>query len=210
MGYAAASTALSDVFVMWSAIGNVGDAALTLPIAAVCTTWLSLTDSKLAWRWNVLICAGMALVGATKVLYFDCGVEIRPLDFRVISGHTALATSVWTVAIALLGHNFIDRARAGAVAGLFLGVLTATARVFDHAHSVTEVIIGWLLGAVMALVFVNAFKRANVRLVLPSAAPCVLMLIACAAYGHHLPIQSMIERHSAGICTALLGPVLWR
>ncbi|MFM0405244.1 phosphatase PAP2 family protein [Paraburkholderia dipogonis] len=185
---------------MWTAISNVGDAALTLPVALTCALWLRLSDKTLAVRWVVLLVAGMALVGMTKILYAGCGVEISAIGFRVISGHTTLSTAVWTVAIALLWRSTGGNARVGALAGLTVGVLTAFARVFDDAHTVPEVIAGWLLGALVAALFVHPLARSNVKLFRPFAAAAGLLLVTTVAYGHHAPIQAMIDHYSPGIC----------
>jgi hypothetical protein len=122
----------------WSATSNVGGPALTRPLAAASATWLTLSDTKLAYRWVILFCAAMAIIGATKLLYPGYGWELRSLDFRVISGHTALATPPWTITIALLSHNFRERAIPEASAGLSVGLVTGVARVSDHTHSLPE------------------------------------------------------------------------
>jgi membrane-associated phospholipid phosphatase len=195
---------------MWSAISNVGDAALTLPLAVACAIWLTLSDRRLAWRWLLLLGAGSALVGTTKILYFGCGIEFRPLAFHVISGHTALGTSVWTVAFALVFRAAGGNVGIGAASGLALGALTAVARVADRAHTPSEVVAGWLLGAVVSLLFVRTLRRSNARIVLSSAGACALALVVGAAYGHHAPIQEMIESYSPGICSGVLNAIAMR
>jgi membrane-associated phospholipid phosphatase len=193
---------------MWNAISNIGDAALTLPIAAVCAIWLTLSDRRLAGRWILLLAAGMALVGITKILYFGCGVEIPTIEFRVISGHTTLSTAVWTVAVALLFRCAGGSTRVGAGFGLLIGALTAVARVFDNAHTISEVISGWLLGTAIATLFVRAFVRSGTRLFFPYVAPFGLLLVATVAYGHHAPFQDMIEHYSHGVCARISARVL--
>lgn len=195
---------------IWSAISNVGDAALTLPVAFACATWLTLSDRRLAWRWMLLLAVGSALVGATKILYFGCGVEYRPLDFHVISGHTALSTSVWTVTFALLYRSARRSVSVGAATGLVIGALTAIARVADDAHTPSEVVAGWLLGATISLLFVETLRRSEARIVLSSAGACALALIVALAYGHHAPIQEMIEDYSPGVCTTFLNAFAMR
>src|SRR5215475_9886223 len=142
-------------FFLWNIFASVGDAAFTLPIALVCAIWLWFSARREAARWILLLAIGMAAVGATKILYAGCGVEIPSLHFRVISGHTSLSTVVWTVAVSLLCRCAGGRARTGVVIGLLIGALTAVARVFDDAHSVTEVVVGWVLGATLAILFVR-------------------------------------------------------
>ncbi|RFU48977.1 phosphatase PAP2 family protein [Paraburkholderia sp. DHOC27] len=188
---------------MWTAISNIGDAALTLPIAAVCAVWLALSDWRLALRWLLVLAVGMALVGATKILYFGCGVQIPAIGFRMISGHTTLSTSIWTVAFALLFRCEGGSARVGAALGLAIGVLTAVARVFDTAHSVSEVIAGWMLGAAIATWFVHMFVRSGIKPSFPYMVPVSLFFVASVAYGHHAPFQEMIETYSHGVCARL-------
>lgn len=200
-------TGVAEYMWMWGAISNVGDAALTLPVAIACATWLALTDRRLAWRWVMLLAAGSALVGVTKILYFGCGIQFRPLDFHVISGHTALATSVWTVVFALLYRSANVSVNAGAATGLVIGALTAIARVADRAHTPSEVVAGWLLGAVVSLLFVQTLRRSGARIALSTLGACTLALIVGVAYGHHAPIQEMIEDYSPGVCSGVLHAI---
>ena len=51
--------------VMWSEISNIGDAALTLPVALTCAVWLALSNWRLALRWVAPLALGMSVVGAT-------------------------------------------------------------------------------------------------------------------------------------------------
>lgn len=165
---------------MWNAISDVGDAALTLPVAISCAVWLGISAPGLAIRWILLLSAGMALTGITKVLHAGCGFEISSIGFRMISGHTTLSTAVWTVAIALLSRSMGGNAGIGAIAGLLVGLLTAVARVFDHAHTVPEVIAGWLLGAAIGALFVRALTRSEFRPFRPVAAAAALLLVTTA------------------------------
>ncbi|CAB3760099.1 phosphatase PAP2 family protein [Paraburkholderia humisilvae] len=190
-------------FFLWNIFASVGDAAFTLPIALVCAIWLWFSARREAGRWILLLAIGMALVGATKILYAGCGIEIQSLHFRVLSGHTTLSAMVWTVAMSLLCRCAGGRARTGVIIGLLIGVLTAVARVFDDAHSVTEVIAGWVLGAALAIVFVRSFVRSRVKLAKPRFAALGLLLVASVAYGRHAPIQQMIEDYSPGVCARL-------
>lgn len=185
---------------MWNAISNLGDAALTVPIAIMCAAWLWLSSRILARRWVMLLAGAMALVGLTKILYAGCGFEISSIGFRVISGHTTLSTAVWTVAFTLVFRGARGDARIGTVLGLIVGLMTAIARVFDNAHTIPEVIVGWLLGALIAGVFVRKLGRSGAPLFRPAITSVVLLLVTSLAYGRHAPIQSIIEQYSHDIC----------
>ena len=190
---------------MWTVLNNVGDAAMTLPIAAICAIWLGLSRRTMAWRWLRLLAVGMVLVGATKILYAGCGIEISAIGFRMISGHTMLSTTIWTVVIALLCRCFGGGMRAGTIAGLAIGALTAVARVSDHAHTISEVVAGWLLGAAVAGLFVRTFMRSGTKMFRPDVAAGVLLLVASLAYGHHAPIQDAIDDYAPGLCAHVFG-----
>jgi membrane-associated phospholipid phosphatase len=187
-------------FFLWDIFASIGDAAFTLPIAVVCAIWLWFSARRQAAQWVLLLVIGMAFVGVTKILYAGCGIEIPSLHFRVISGHTALSTVVWTVAVSLLCRCAGARARVGVTIGLLIGVATAVARVYDDAHSVTEVIAGWMLGAALAVLFVRNFVHSGVQLAKPRFAALGLLLVASVAYGRHAPIQQWIEVYSPGVC----------
>lgn len=185
---------------LWNAISNVGDAALTLPLAMACAVWLRLSDPTLARRWVFLLSIGAALVGATKILYAGCGISISAIGFRVISGHTMLATSVWTVVLALVFQTAGASIWKASGVGLIIGALTAMARVLDHAHAVSEVLAGWTVGATVGILFIGTLGRGRTKLFRPLAAAGTLFLITSLAYGHHAPIQRLIDEHSHYLC----------
>ncbi|AHI65602.1 phosphatase PAP2 family protein [Burkholderia thailandensis] len=186
---------------MWPAISNLGDAALTLPLSVACGAWLvrSSPERRYAVSWLALLAAGMLVVGLTKILYAGCGVQIRAIHFRVVSGHTMLASAVWPMAL-LLGLQWL-RSDATLAAGLALAALIGTARVFDDAHTVSEVIAGWALGALVTLSFVRwRGAPAMSRRLRPYAFASLLAALAIA-YGRHAPIQTAIEQYSPFLCS---------
>jgi membrane-associated phospholipid phosphatase len=184
---------------MWHAFTNIGDAAVTLPVAIVCAGWIAMSNLRLAFRWGLVLSAGMALVGATKILYAGWGVSFPEIEFRVISGHTMLATSVWTVTIALLLRSWGLLATVGVVGGLIVGACTGLARVFDHSHSLSEVAIGWVVGAVVGAVFLRACVNAKLEQFRPMAVTITLLVVSTLAYGHTTPFQRLIDGHSPAI-----------
>lgn len=190
---------------MWTSISRLGDAALTVPLAAVCSAWLA--TSMHGWRitasWLMLLGGGMLAVGVTKVLYAGCGIEIRAIHFRMISGHTMLAASVWPMAFLLALHDgWHVRARIALLPGSALAAAIATARVFDHAHTVSEVAVGWIVGM---LVMVTLLRWKAAPLLLPwrrFPAAASMLVVSGIAYGYCSPIQAAIETYSPFLCTA--------
>jgi membrane-associated phospholipid phosphatase len=191
------------IFYTW-AFSNFGDAALTLPLALVCAFWLRSVDKRLAVYWAVALAAGMALVGVSKVLYAGCGVELSAINFRMISGHTMLSASVYTVAGGLLlGHFGKQWYRVGALGGLLFAALIGVSRVVIHAHTVAEVVSGWVLGAAIAMMLlVRVFDRPR-KMPRAAFAGVALLVVSTLAYGRHAPFQAMIEHYSWWVCRGL-------
>ncbi len=185
----------------WASVTNLGDAALMLPLALVCGLWIRAADKSEAVRWVLAISIGMALVGLVKFLHAGCGTEISVLHFRVISGHTMLSSAIWTVTIALLLGSANTRWwRFGASLGLLLAAAIGLGRVFEHAHTPIEVVVGWFLGGTIALVFLRHFFKLPRTLPHPRIAGIGLLAVSSIAYGHHAPIQSLIVHYSPWLC----------
>ncbi|KVA30662.1 phosphoesterase [Burkholderia cepacia] len=192
---------------MWTAVSDLGDAAMTLPLAVVCIAWLTRSTAGLrhAASWALMLAAGMALVGATKMLYAGCGIQIRPIHFRVISGHTMLASAVWPmVCVLALSGGVQPRASSPRSlplgVGLALGALIGVARVFDDAHTPSEVVAGWLVGSAVALAFMWRHGTPRVDARYRALVAGSLLAVSAAAYGRHAPIQAAIELYSPFLC----------
>ncbi|ACC72862.1 phosphatase PAP2 family protein [Paraburkholderia phymatum] len=180
----------------WTVYSNVGDAAVTLPVAIVCAIWLAWTDARLALRWALTLGCAMLPVGASKIAYYAWHVSLPLADFRVISGHTMLSTAVWSVALALQFKWWRLPAMPGIVIGLVVGALTGASRVHGHSHSVAEVVAGWTLGTIAATVFLRTALRAEYRPFRPVWSTLCLLAVSMLAYGHTAPFQDLIEEHS--------------
>lgn len=201
---------------MWTVFTNLGDAAITLPVAAICAVWLALFNVRLAFRLTGLLAAGAALVGATKIIYAGWGISIPPDDFRVISGHTMLSTSIWMVAITLMLKWWRQPTLPGVVAGMLVGALTGFARLVDQSHSVPEVVAGWVLGAFVALFFLRTAVNVELERFKPMWPTLSLLLVSTLAYGHKAPFEHLIETRSPQIrnhmpsVMAVLGRIRYR
>lgn len=182
-------------------ITNLGDAGLTLPVAAGCALWLRTSNKREALIWVASLAAALAFVGATKILYAACGIEMRSIDFRMISGHTMLTSAVWGVAFGLLaGSRDAKWYRLGAALGLTLGALIGVCRVAQGAHSPSEVIAGWLLGSGIALFFLRRFFKQPRRMPGPIFAALGLLAVSTIAYGHLAPIERILVINSPWLC----------
>ncbi|WP_244807499.1 phosphatase PAP2 family protein [Caballeronia zhejiangensis] len=189
--------------VLWT-LSNLGDAAFLLPLALVCALWLRTVDVRLAVRWAVLLAIGMGLVGLSKILYAGCGVEIAATRLRMISGHTMLAASIYTVEGGLLFGAFGGSwHRLGAAGGLALAAAIGASRIMQDAHTPAEVVAGWVLGAVVAALFLMRVFETPRKMPRALVAGCALLAVSSIAYGHHAPFQRMIEHYSWRLCQGL-------
>jgi membrane-associated phospholipid phosphatase len=186
---------------MWSTISDLGDAGLTLPLAIVCAVWLATSGWKPVMLWLTMLGTGMLMVGLTKMFYAGCGVHLPLAEFRVISGHTMLASAVWPMTLLLLFQGRTDgHVRLKVAAGLALAALIGVARVFDGAHTVPEVVVGWCVGAVITVLFVRWQHLPGLLPRWRRLAGVSLLSVSALAYGHHAPIQAAIDSYSSWLC----------
>lgn len=184
---------------MWTVFTNIGDGAVTLPVAALCIGWIAFFDVRLALRLSGVLAIGVAIVGATKIMYAGWGISLPAFDFRVISGHTMLSTSVWMVAITLQLKWWRQPLIPGVLAGMAIGAFTGISRLLNHSHSLPEVIAGWLLGVLVAAFFLRAVVNVDFERFRPLWSTLTLLLVSTLAYGHEAPFQYLIETRSPEI-----------
>lgn len=146
----------------------------------------------------------MGLVGLSKILYAGCGLELAAVNFRMISGHTMLAASIYTVAGGLLAGSLGGWwYRLGAAGGLGLAALIGASRIIQDAHTPSEVVVGWLLGAAIAtMLLVRVFEQPR-KMPRAVVAGVGLLAVSSIAYGHHAPFQRLIEHYSWWLCKGL-------
>jgi hypothetical protein len=188
---------------MWLAISNLGDAALTLPLAIVCVAWLtrSLMGLSVAFMWSALLATAMLLVGLSKVLYAGSGMQIQAISFRMISGHAMLASAVWPMSLLLTLHNGTANRRSAALSsGIAMATLISVSRILDDAHSVSEVVAGWTLGLFVTMLLIRWKPFPPLPRRLRPFVAGSLLTVSAVAYGHHVPIQAAIDRYSPLLC----------
>jgi membrane-associated phospholipid phosphatase len=135
---------------IWMALTHLGAAAAILPM--VPAIGLGLWQEKrhsVATTWAVALFVGIVIVLVSKFAFIGWGLGIARLDFTGISGHTLLATAILPVVCA-----WLPLPRAGSilatVLGVGLAVLVGWSRVVLGAHSWSEVVAGWGLGAMVS------------------------------------------------------------
>ena len=141
--------------IFWAAFTKLADSNFTMPLAALLAVWLA---SARAWKpffqWSFLFGTGIVLVVATKIAYIGWGAGIAAIDFTGISGHAMRATAIAPALMAiLLQKQTRQLQQLGLLAGLIFGIAIGISRLAIHVHSVSEVVSGCLLGAIVSLGF---------------------------------------------------------
>jgi hypothetical protein len=148
----------------WYELTHLGGIVVTGPIALAVFVWLALGHAtRQAMLWCLLFCGGMAVVVFSKLLFLGWGIGIRSLDFTGFSGHAMRSAAVYPVLFYLI---FVRAAPTWRGAGIALGSALALAigysRLVVHAHSVSEVIVGCLLGAAVSGAFIASQRHTPV------------------------------------------------
>jgi hypothetical protein len=179
----------------WTDLTRFGDITITTLLATAIAAWLFAEDEKrLSLWWTLLYGGAMGVVIATKMAFIGWGIGIRALDFAGFSGHAMRAAAVMPV----LCYLILQRARfplraAGVAFGLLFAALVGCSRLALHAHSVSEVVAGWLLGAAVSLVFVQlAVRLLNGHVFKPLRVTLILMALLPAPYVYPAPTQQWL------------------
>lgn len=136
----------------WSLITALGGVLFTIPAAVAIALWLSaLPAGGAARRWVMLFSGTVLLVLLSKILFIGWGIGVRALDFTGFSGHATRAFAVLPVLCYLAVLRFGRATRyASVVLGALLAVAVGVSRYVLHAHSISEIVAGSVLGAIVA------------------------------------------------------------
>jgi hypothetical protein len=167
----------------WRYLIIVGDAAIALPLAVgIALVLLQQRAHARALGWALSFAAAFVVIVVGKASFDFAGWSLPSIGLYSISGHAMLTTAVYPVLFALLAGDRPPAVRRAAVAaGAVLALLMAVVLVAGHYHTVSETVLGGLLGAVVAAW--NISRVGATRFVMPYG------LIALA-----------------GLCAVLLAP----
>jgi membrane-associated phospholipid phosphatase len=154
----------------WNFLTRLGEAQILLPAMACALGWIG-------WRsgwavlvrgvagWVLLLAVAATLTLISKLAFIGWGWGWAWADFTGVSGHTLVATAILP-ALASLATSTASRRGRGIllVLAVLLVAMVGVSRVVLGAHSVSEVLAGWLLGAVVSMVAVPRLAGLNTRL----------------------------------------------
>ncbi len=143
-----------------------GDSMLLIPTAIVMAVLMAWKSSE--WRtaayWCLTFCATGAVVSLTKVAFMGFGLGNAHLNFTGVSGHTAMAATLWPVMLWLLSGRFSGTARVLAVGvGYLIPVMVGVSRLLLSYHSTSEVITGLMLGFTLSSAFLVSQRRVRLQ-----------------------------------------------
>ncbi len=147
--------------ISWTTITNLASFSVIAPTAAAITGWLI---AGRAWRltawWLLLFLGAMGIVVASKIAFIGWGIGSREYDFTGFSGHAVRAMSIAPVLLYLLTQRTPAPVRLSAIVlGAGFGTLIAVSRIMVHAHSISESVSGWLLGAAVSFGFIYLLHK---------------------------------------------------
>jgi membrane-associated phospholipid phosphatase len=134
----------------WALFSRLGEAQILLPAMGAALFWLLRTPRgrPLALAWCVAVLAAATLTTASKVAFIGYEVGYAPLDFTGLSGHAMFAAAVLPVLMRMAaGRARRPWPRLAIAAGYMLALLIAISRIKTGAHSVADIVPGFLLGA---------------------------------------------------------------
>ena len=193
----------------WQWVSFFGDSTVLLPSAAAVfmVLFLRRPSRQIAWQWGLLFGITGAIVSASKLAFMGWGIGIRELDFTGFSGHTALSTAFWPIFLWLLcARGSVALRRTAMVMGCLLAGLVGYSRLAIHAHSLSEVIAGLLLGACGSALFLllqrNSSRVVDAQLSWGGVLSLIIIPVVLLNTGTKAPTQSLL-----GEIAVKLGPL---
>lgn len=179
----------------WIPFTKLADTTVMMPLAFMLAGWLAYTRRwHAAVHWSLLFCVALTIVAISKIAYVGWGIGIASLDFKGFSGHAMRAAAV----VPVFGYLMLQtRRRTPVLTTLILafgfGIAIGVSRLILHEHSISEVLAGWLLGAVVSTIFLVNEKSVHLMpLNRTVIAACTLILIP-GLLGKPAPTERWIE-----------------
>jgi membrane-associated phospholipid phosphatase len=166
----------------WAQITRLGEAQILLPAMALSLLWLwrQPDGPRLALGWLLATGVAVAITTASKIAFLGYGIGYAPLDFTGFSGHAMFAAALMPLLLRLaIGPRTADGRRRVLILGYLLALAVAVSRVKVGAHSVSEVVAGYGLGAAASALALQAGRWPA----LPLARWMPLVLLAWALLG---------------------------
>jgi membrane-associated phospholipid phosphatase len=178
-------------------ITDLGDSGLTASLTVILTLYLlHQGQRRAAFAMALSFAATSAFVTLGKImLYSHCAsYDVLSSPLRSPSGHTALSLSVYGAAALIVASSMTGLWRAVLpAAALILAFLIGVTRVLIGAHSVADVVVGFVIGlVVLAVLWRYVLKDTEVRCAWRRVA--LICFLWCALlFGLHMPSEQIIK-----------------
>lgn len=194
---------------LWNILTYFGDSMLILPTGitlALFMLWKAGSPATTLIWLITLVISGFA-VSISKLLFLAWGIGSSTLNFTGFSGHTTMSATLWPVMFWLISQRFSpDRRRLMIAVGYFIAIMVGISRLALHAHSVSEVISGLILGSLCSGIFLYTQRGCDMRYF--TFTPLVILLIlplSLMSFGKKAPTQQLIEH----IASQITGKQPW-
>ncbi|QQN35704.1 phosphatase PAP2 family protein [Rahnella aceris] len=195
---------------LWNILTYFGDSMLIFPTGITVALFMSwkANNPATALIWLIILGISGLLVSISKLLFLAWGIGSSSFNFTGFSGHTTMSATLWPVIFWLIGQRFKpDRRRLMiTAAGYFIAILVGISRIALHAHSVSEVISGLILGSLCSIIFISTQNGRDMRYF--TFTPLVILLIiplSLMSFGKKAPTQQLLEH----IATQITGKHPW-
>jgi membrane-associated phospholipid phosphatase len=150
----------------WVDVTRLGESGLLMPIGALLFLWFLFASSRVALVWTIAFGLGVVIVIASKIAFIGWGIGIRPLDFTGFSGHTMLAAAIYPSVGWFSVPSHRPRVRVAVTTiGFLFAALVGVSRLEVRAHSSSEVVAGFVLGASVAVTLIGVCGRRPIRVI---------------------------------------------
>nr|WP_315466307.1 phosphatase PAP2 family protein [uncultured Rhodoferax sp.] len=161
----------------WWVITHMGSSSLLLPALLMVLGGLWKCGAHAVARaYLVRIALAITITVVSKCLFFGWGIGVATLDFTGISGHTLLATSILPLLLRGIPWPALQARGGGEALGWALALAVGVSRVVVNAHSMSEVVAGWALGAAVSWPTLRALGTRPLTHGASKLAPLILLL----------------------------------
>ena len=169
-----------------------------MPALALVVLGLWINGARaVAGRYVLRIALAVLLTTISKCLFLGWGIGSATLDFTGVSGHALLASAILPLLMRGLPWQAIQRWHVGAALGAALALAVGVSRVVVGAHSVSEVVAAWILGALVSGPTVRELRDVTLSHGASKLAPLILLLAL------HTPAATYLPSHSLEVRLAL-------
>ncbi|MDF7648791.1 phosphatase PAP2 family protein [Pantoea sp. Acro-805] len=187
----------------WITLTYFGDSMLLIPTAVIIALVLPWKSDNRHTVWYWLLAFGLAglFVSISKILFLGFGIGSARFNFTGFSGHSAMSATLWPVMMWLVSGRFPAFWRNLTIGiGYLIPMMVGLSRLVIHAHSVSEVIAGLMLGFTLSSAFLVTQRRTALK-GFSLAQVCVALLVPVVLLGHGrvATTQQFLERFSANL-----------